>query len=75
MKFSTKDQDNDNNVNYNCANGYKSGWWYNACHYSHLNGLNYGTAKETYNSMGWRGFDKPADMVSLKSIKMAMKPQ
>ncbi|XP_034105410.1 fibrinogen-like protein 1 isoform X4 [Drosophila albomicans] len=36
MKFSTFDRDNDNYKN-NCAEYYKSGWWYNACFYCNLN--------------------------------------
>ena len=38
MFFSTKDQDNDNDMK-NCAEVMKGGWWYNACSYSNLNGV------------------------------------
>ena len=38
MKFSTKDQDNDNNGG-QCASYWKGGWWFNDCHRSFLNGL------------------------------------
>ena len=32
MKFTTPDNDNDNNSIYNCAATYKSGWWYHNCY-------------------------------------------
>ncbi|KAH8392315.1 hypothetical protein KR215_005839 [Drosophila sulfurigaster] len=31
MKFSTFDQDNNNDDFFNCANLFESGWWYNYC--------------------------------------------
>ncbi|XP_034100853.2 ficolin-1-B-like [Drosophila albomicans] len=31
MKFSTFDHDNDKTDYANCADNYKSGWWYNYC--------------------------------------------
>ena len=39
VKFSTKDQDNDENAAGSCSTSYKGAWWYGACHYSNLNGL------------------------------------
>ena len=38
MKFTTKDQDNDNNYRDNCASVFNGGWWFNACHRGFLNG-------------------------------------
>ena len=31
MKFSTSDNDNDRHTTYNCAAGYRYGWWHNRC--------------------------------------------
>ena len=39
MKFSTKDQDNDNNGGVNCAVSFEGGWWFNHCHRNLLKGL------------------------------------
>ncbi|XP_065843000.1 ficolin-2-like isoform X2 [Oscarella lobularis] len=50
MKFSTKDEDNDND-NGHCAARYKGGWWCNSCHYTFLNGL-YGRGSG-YNHIVW----------------------
>ncbi|XP_064187988.1 angiopoietin-related protein 3 [Anguilla rostrata] len=38
MKFSTKDRDNDNHTDINCAQSYTGGWWFNACGETNLNG-------------------------------------
>ena len=37
MKFSTRDNDNDNWAN-NCALRWNGAWWFNSCFFSHLNG-------------------------------------
>uniref|UniRef100_A0A1X7T1K9 Fibrinogen C-terminal domain-containing protein n=1 Tax=Amphimedon queenslandica TaxID=400682 RepID=A0A1X7T1K9_AMPQE len=39
MKFSTRDNDNDNGEN--CAINWNGAWWFNACFQSHLNGHYY----------------------------------
>ncbi|XP_071372491.1 angiopoietin-related protein 3-like [Centroberyx affinis] len=38
MMFSTKDRDNDNHQDSNCAHNYTGGWWFNACGDTNLNG-------------------------------------
>jgi hypothetical protein len=41
MPFSTYDSDNDLRFYDNCAQLFKSGWWFNACFQSNLNGIYY----------------------------------
>ncbi|KAL3885244.1 hypothetical protein ACJMK2_025332 [Sinanodonta woodiana] len=52
-KFTTKDQDNDVDGT-NCAELYKGGWWYKACHYSNLNGM-YGSSAYG-QGINWHSF-------------------
>jgi len=50
MKFSTPDQDNDQNRRANCAQQDRSGWWFNSCSAANLNGFYHGgtyTPEET----------------------------
>ena len=61
MPFSTYDRENDNapeDVYYgHCAHWTKSGWWFNACQKTNLNGMygndNYGNG---INWETWKGF-------------------
>ena len=38
QRFSTIDQDNDDNPSGHCAKNWKGGWWYRACHHDLMNG-------------------------------------
>ena len=72
QQFSTRDQDNDNSNNRDCAQGLKGGWWYNDCHYSNLNGLYHG-GYYSDDSDGviwgaWRGY-----LYSLKFTEMKLR--
>ena len=62
QKFSTYDQDNDQNFGTHCAEKHKGAWWYLSCHSSNLNGqylsgrhfsnydgVNWGTFKDAYS--------------------------
>jgi len=53
MKFSTKDQDNDQNPKKNCAETYKGAWWFRSCYNCHLNGI-YGIAKKGIEWLEWK---------------------
>ena len=70
--FSTKDQDNDLDVG-SCAQKYKGGWWYAACHASNLNGLYLRGHHESYadgiNWSAWHG-----SHYSLKRVEMKLRP-
>ena len=41
IKFSTRDNDNDNWPSGNCAQRYHGAWWMDSCFASHLNGIYY----------------------------------
>ena len=79
MPFSTFDSDNDMRFYDNCAQLFKSGWWFNQCFQANLNGIYY-TYKNAFqqqqirflrNGLHWNSIDF---YKSLKSTKMRIKP-
>ena len=62
MKFSTKDQDNDNWSYNNCAGYLKGGgWWFNRCHRTFLNGLYLsGSGENRIHWYTWKGYSSLA---------------
>ena len=68
MRFSTRDNVNDNGGN--CAYPYNGAWWFNACHQSHLNGRYYTnpTGGSTWHGIIW--YDWKGDSYSLKFTEM-----
>ena len=71
VKFTTKDQDNDNHGN-NCAALYKGAWWYLNCHRSNLNGL-YLSGAHTTSADGVNWYDWRGHNYSLKISEMKLK--
>ncbi|KFM82805.1 Techylectin-5A, partial [Stegodyphus mimosarum] len=70
QQFSTKDRDNDKLADDTCAQIYKGGWWYNACHASNLNGLYLRGKHEGYDDgitwFTWKGQYESMDTVEIK---------
>lgn len=73
MKFTTKDQDNDLNLNQNCAISEHSGWWFDACSWTNLNGRYY-TTSDCPNGDGITWYDFRGWTYSLKVAQMKIRP-
>lgn len=70
MKFTTKDQDNDEAKD-NCAVRRFSGWWFKSCFECNLNGLRENSAVKTWNSIIWHSFGKTN--IALKNVRMMIR--
>nr|QDC23079.1 tachylectin 5A-like isoform 2 [Cupiennius salei] len=71
--FSTKDKDNDR-YDKNCAELFKGGWWYTACHASNLNGLYLkGPHKSHADGVEWQLFR--GHYYSLKDTVIKIRPR
>ena len=57
MKFTTKDQDNDERAAISCSTSFKGAWWYHRCHATNLNGLYLSGSHLSYaDGVNWSGF-------------------
>lgn len=74
MMFSTKESDNDMSSS-NCAALYGNGWWFNACHYSNLNGIYFKKQISSSAGMMWFNWKHASEYASLKSSLMMIKPK
>ena len=54
MQFSTRDMDNDNTVDVNCATKKQGPWWHNGCGLASLNGLYYDDGAEHADGVFWK---------------------
>ncbi|XP_033647636.1 fibrinogen-like protein 1 [Asterias rubens] len=70
--FSTVDRDNDGGARLSCASSYMSGWWFNYCLKSNLNGVYYQTNPVEFNlGLQWDGWKD--DYYSIKSSVMKIR--
>lgn len=71
--FTTKDLDNDEEPDFNCAARWKGGWWYRKCYSSNLNGqYRNGTHVQSDGGVHWHGFK--GFEYSLKDTVMKIRP-
>jgi hypothetical protein len=72
QSFSTYDQDNDEGYS-NCGESYKSGWWFNNCHYVNLNKP---WINKVNDGIRWENYKNNNDghKTSLKSTTMKIRP-
>ncbi|XP_050085937.1 fibrinogen-like protein 1 [Anopheles aquasalis] len=71
IKFSTKDQDNDETILNHCAEDWEGGWWFNNCFQAFLNGL-YTRNTNDENGILWDGFSN--NRTGLSHTRMMIRP-
>lgn len=72
MTFSTPDQDNDG-YSGNCANYYRSGWWFDSCYYANPNGQYTDSEKNGTKYIVWHHWEN--SYMSLKAIQLMIRPR
>ncbi|CAF3329821.1 unnamed protein product [Rotaria socialis] len=72
MRFTTRDQDNDQSMSGQCAENYKSGWWHAGCTLANLNGLYLRGNDSTATGVFWNNW--LGAKYSLKSCAMKVRP-
>ncbi|CAB3363502.1 Hypothetical predicted protein [Cloeon dipterum] len=76
MKFSTRDFDNDQWPDGNCATTHSGAWWYNGCDTSNLNGMYLnGDLPEIHEYKGMYWYDWHGPTYSLMSSRMMIRPR
>lgn len=70
MKFTTFDRDNDKYYA-NCAKERNSGWWYNQCALSNLNGRYYESQFDKWDGIWWWNWQ---EFRTLKKVQMMIRP-
>ncbi|XP_065333712.1 angiopoietin-related protein 7-like [Cloeon dipterum] len=76
MKFSTRDFDNDQWPDGNCATTHSGAWWYNGCDTSNLNGMYLnGDLPEIHEYKGMYWYDWHGPTYSLMSTRMMIRPR
>ncbi|CAG2237316.1 unnamed protein product [Mytilus edulis] len=68
QRFSTKDRDNDNDPNGQCALTQKGGWWYKWCTYANPNGLYFLGTEPDHSGIYWFTWDASIPFYRMKSI-------
>ena len=72
-QFSTRDQDNDNRGDLNCAQQHHGAWWYNKCHNSNLNGRYYHSGPQSRsNGLVWFHW-KRTHYYTMKATEMKLR--
>lgn len=72
MRFSTRDQDNDQSMPNQCAENYRSGWWHAGCTLANLNGLYLRGNDTTATGVFWNNW--LGAKYSLKVCEMKVRP-
>ncbi|XP_035685124.1 fibrinogen-like protein 1 [Branchiostoma floridae] len=74
QRFSTRDRDNDRSGGH-CAEQCSSGWWFNNCHFSNLNGVYHqgGPYNHTFRT-GIEWYHWKGKSYSLKGVEMKVRP-